>query len=123
MFVIFVTILKNVLLVFGSVCFMHKKRQLRLSPAQRNQIAARQNYKCDTCQTPLPVNFDVDHIVALCDGGADAHVNLHALCVQCHADKTRGFDNKVRSYFKTPVFQCQCPRCGIYFSPFFTHKC
>ncbi len=102
--------------------FMQKNRR-KLSHAQRNQIAARQDYKCDMCKKNLPVNFDVDHETALGEGGADTHLNLHALCVQCHADKTRGKDNKAESYFRTPVFQCQCPRCGVWFSPFFTHKC
>ena len=33
--------------------------------------------------------FDIDHIVELARGGTDTLDNLQALCVQCHAIKTR----------------------------------
>ena len=41
------------------------------------------------CKMLLPPTFEVDHIVELCDGGKDEYSNLHALCPNCHALKTR----------------------------------
>lgn len=32
---------------------------------------------------------EVDHIVALTNGGADTEANLQSLCSECHSDKTR----------------------------------
>ena len=32
---------------------------------------------------------EVDHIVALVNGGEDNHENRQALCSECHAEKTR----------------------------------
>lgn len=33
--------------------------------------------------------FELDHIVALVNGGQDTEDNLQVLCVGCHEDKTR----------------------------------
>ena len=46
--------------------------------------------QCDECKAlPAPrLAHEVDHIVPLCDGGADADHNLQALNADCHARKT-----------------------------------
>ena len=52
-------------------------------------IAYKSKYHCNMCKMLLPPTFEVDHIVELCDGGKDEYSNLHALCPNCHALKTR----------------------------------
>jgi len=61
-----------------------------LSRSLRIEIAYRQRYACNACQLfPIPPDFQVDHVVALEDGGQDIASNLQALCVSCHSEKTR----------------------------------
>ena len=62
--------------------------------ARRLRIWAR-NPHCATCGeltdlaqgTARP--FELDHIVALVNGGQDTEDNLQVLCVECHEGKTR----------------------------------
>jgi 5-methylcytosine-specific restriction protein A len=46
---------------------------------------------CIACQAKNRINpaREVDHVVALVNGGTDALENLQGLCLECHADKTR----------------------------------
>ena len=60
-----------------------------LSRTIRYELAYRQKYKCNHCEVLLPPTFEVDHIVALEDGGQDIATNLQCLCVPCHRNKTR----------------------------------
>lgn len=60
-----------------------------LSRSLRYELAYRQKYKCKHCNVLLPPDFEVDHIVALEDGGQDIASNLQCLCVPCHKNKTR----------------------------------
>jgi 5-methylcytosine-specific restriction protein A len=48
------------------------------------------NPLCVACQTKGQVKpaFEVDHVVALVNGGTDDPENLQGLCIECHADKT-----------------------------------
>lgn len=59
-----------------------------LTPTQRNQVACRQKWRCAMCESLLDYVFEVDHIVALCNGGKDKMDNLQALCRNCHGKKT-----------------------------------
>lgn len=52
-------------------------------------VAARQNWRCSGCSELLPSAFEVDHTVALVDGGADSVANVTAMCANCHATKTQ----------------------------------
>lgn len=60
-----------------------------LSRAIRVELAYRQKYTCNICQVLLKPDWEVDHIVALEDGGLDIATNLQCLCVPCHKEKTR----------------------------------
>lgn len=67
-----------------------KKKKRKLNQALRIDIAYRQNYACNMCgKFPIPPTFQLDHVVRLADGGLDEVENLQALCVECHAIKTR----------------------------------
>lgn len=52
-------------------------------------VGARQKWRCAVCDSMLESTFEVDHIVALHDNGADKLENAQALCCGCHAKKTQ----------------------------------
>ncbi len=62
-----------------------------IGAAESKRIAAGQRWKCNACGELLPSAYEIDHIVALADGGSDVvdAGNLQALCPNCHADKTQ----------------------------------
>lgn len=62
----------------------------KMSRKHRWEIAWRQEYKCNVCAQLLHHKaFDIDHVVELSQGGLDTLDNMQALCVHCHAIKTR----------------------------------
>tara|TARA_B100000767_G_scaffold255496_1_gene261697 strand:- start:904 stop:1557 length:654 start_codon:yes stop_codon:yes gene_type:complete len=60
-----------------------------LSRSIRVELAYRQKYLCNVCQVLMKPDWEVDHIIALEDGGLDIATNLQCLCVPCHKEKTR----------------------------------
>jgi 5-methylcytosine-specific restriction endonuclease McrA len=57
---------------------------------QKRQVAARQEWRCGHCVELLNAAFEVDHVVALENGGPDdVATNSMALCSNCHALKTQ----------------------------------
>lgn len=60
-----------------------------MSAAVSKRVAHSQRWACAVCKQLLPSAYQIDHVVALADGGADAEHNLQALCANCHADKTQ----------------------------------
>ena len=57
---------------------------------QRNEVANRQDWLCNICKCDLwGIRFDVDHVQRLDALGKHEPDNWQALCVPCHADKTR----------------------------------
>jgi phage FluMu protein Com len=61
----------------------------RVSEPVKKIVAARQNWRCADCDKLLSAAYQVDHRVALADGGTNAPSNLAALCPNCHALKTQ----------------------------------
>ena len=62
----------------------------KMSRKLRWEVAWRQEYKCNVCAQLLHYKaFDIDHVIELSQGGLDDVSNLQALCVHCHAIKTR----------------------------------
>ena len=61
----------------------------KLSEPQKKVVAARQLWKCSTCQIILPSTYQVDHTVPLWEGGEDTIENCTAMCPGCHAQKTQ----------------------------------
>lgn len=90
-----------------------KNQRPQLSHGKKKSIAGRQNHQCNNkpgsklkrledyaCpfwqKQTAPGNFDesgfeVDHIEEVANGGEDKDENLQALCLPCHAVKTRRF--------------------------------
>ena len=65
------------------------------NPAKKRQplayIIRGRQHSCAACGIDLVANDgEVDHIVALCDGGPDILSNLQRLCVSCHDRKHAG---------------------------------
>ena len=52
-------------------------------------VAARQQWVCSSCNEILSSAFEVDHTIALVDGGEDSTDNATAMCANCHAKKTQ----------------------------------
>jgi len=57
---------------------------------QKKQVAARNGWRCASCNELLNAAFEIDHIVALENGGCDEiERNAQALCSNCHALKSQ----------------------------------
>ena len=65
-----------------------RKQESQAVASHMIEIAYKTKYHCNMCKMLLPPTFEVDHIVALCDGGKDEYDNLQALCPNCRALKT-----------------------------------
>ena len=59
-----------------------------VSETKKKYVASKNDWKCVSCNKILPYFFEVDHIIALKDGGTNDVNNLSALCVDCHKRKT-----------------------------------
>jgi hypothetical protein len=59
-----------------------------VSETKKKFVAANQNWMCGECKTQLPAWFEVDHVIALHNGGSNELNNLVALCRNCHGKKT-----------------------------------
>ena len=70
---------------------MTTTRQKRggISEPEKKIVAARQHWKCNICRGLLPATYQIDHVVALVDGGPDDAGNAQAPCPNCHAEKTQ----------------------------------
>ena len=60
-----------------------------LSEPEKKIVAARQGWRCSACECVLPSAYQIDHTIALGDGGVDAISNATAMCANCHAQKTQ----------------------------------
>ena len=58
--------------------------------SEQKIVAAKQNWHCASCNCTLPAAYELDHVIALSNGGEDCHeTNAEALCPSCHAAKTQ----------------------------------
>lgn len=61
------------------------KRRLGLSPKVRWQVLTRDAFACQYCgRRPPEVSLEVDHKVAVADGGTDDPENLVSACTDCN---------------------------------------
>ncbi len=81
-----------------------------LSRAQRRRVAAEQAWLCRACAVSLEcLEYDIDHIVPRSRGGSDERTNLQALCVQCHAAKSRSEQRARRRADSVADADCAVP--------------
>ena len=59
-----------------------------VSETKKKYVASNQNWKCGHCGKQLNAWFEVDHVIALHNGGSNEISNLVALCRNCHGKKT-----------------------------------
>lgn len=69
--------------------FVHAKRG-SMSPQRIARIFAAAGGKCHLCGRKLgPADdYDIDHVIALENGGTDDDENLRPACSWCHVEKT-----------------------------------
>ena len=69
----------------------------KVSDQLKKIVASQQHWNCRKCKNILDATYEVDHIIALEDGGNNDIKNLQALCRNCHGKKTME-DNIKRRY-------------------------
>jgi hypothetical protein len=69
----------------------------KVSDQLKKIVASQQHWNCRKCKNILDATYEVDHILALEDGGNNDIKNLQALCRNCHGKKTME-DNIKRRY-------------------------
>ena len=84
-------------------------KRSELTEPMKKRVAYQQRYVCAGCDDLLPPNYEVDHIIPLALGGTNGLRNLQALCVPCHAQKTRDQRHAILAARKPPPQQQQLP--------------
>jgi hypothetical protein len=64
------------------------KEKRNVTNLMKKTVAANQKWSCAHCKEILDSSYEVDHIVALFNGGTNDLDNLVALCRNCHGKKT-----------------------------------
>lgn len=64
------------------------REKRNVTPLMKKRVAASQQWKCGACKKTLDETYEVDHSVALFNGGTNDISNLVALCPHCHRKKT-----------------------------------
>jgi hypothetical protein len=64
------------------------REKRNVSGLLKKKIAASQEWKCGSCAALLDETYEVDHKLALFQGGTNEPDNLVALCPNCHRHKT-----------------------------------
>jgi len=64
------------------------KEKRNVTGLMKKRVAASQSWKCGTCSSILDETYEVDHRLALFNGGSNDMSNLVALCPGCHRKKT-----------------------------------
>jgi hypothetical protein len=64
------------------------KEKRNVTGLMKKKVAASQSWKCGSCNATLDETYEVDHKLALFNGGSNDMSNLVALCPQCHRTKT-----------------------------------
>jgi len=72
-------------------------KRRKVSEQLKKIVASQQKWNCKECNNVLDATYEIDHIIALEDGGNNSIQNLQALCRNCHGKKTMQ-DNIKRRY-------------------------
>jgi hypothetical protein len=71
------------------------KEKRNVTGLTKKKVAADQGWKCGNCGQTLDETYEVDHKLALFQGGSNDVSNLVALCPHCHRKKT--VDERLKS--------------------------
>jgi 5-methylcytosine-specific restriction protein A len=66
-----------------------KNDDAQIPPRVKLRVKARSNDCCEACGVRVRYGGQVDHVLALINGGENRETNLRFLCRACHAGKTR----------------------------------
>jgi hypothetical protein len=64
------------------------KEKRNVTNLMKKTVAANQSWRCGHCNEILDSSYEVDHKLALFNGGTNEMDNLVALCRNCHGKKT-----------------------------------
>jgi 5-methylcytosine-specific restriction endonuclease McrA len=64
------------------------KEKRNVTNLMKKTVAANQKWSCAHCKEMLDSSYEVDHKIALFNGGSNDIENLVALCRNCHGKKT-----------------------------------
>ena len=71
------------------IAYLEKVKCKRVVPESvKKRVAAKNNWTCAVCEKTVDEFYQIDHIIALKDGGDNETTNLQVLCRSCHYDKT-----------------------------------
>jgi len=76
------------LLLHNPITKSAKTEKRNVSALLKKKVAASQEWKCGSCSNTLDETYEVDHKLALFQGGSNEASNLIALCPHCHRKKT-----------------------------------
>ena len=81
-----------------------KPQRKKRTKAERQQVLEEYGCKCAMCKTSIEERdkWELDHKIALADGGPDTLDNSQPLCEACHADKS--IDENERGYLGKEKF-------------------
>ncbi len=70
--------------------FVHEKRRT-FNERERAEFFAERHVRCANCNRKIPsgMDWDIDHVIPIADGGTNEDANLQVLCFLCHSAKTK----------------------------------
>ena len=80
---------------------MPKTPRINIPQSVRKYVLQRNNYQCQSCgKKNTETKLNIDHIVALANGGSNDISNLQVLCSKCNQKKKADVDPRFQCYYK-----------------------
>ena len=80
---------------------MPKTPRINIPQSVRKYVLQRNNYQCQSCgKKNTETKLNIDHIVALANGGSNDISNLQVLCSKCNQKKKADVDPRFQRYYK-----------------------
>ncbi len=78
-----------------------KTPRINIPSEARTYVFNRNNHQCQSCYTIdlTAKNLQIDHIVALAQGGTNDLSNLQTLCAKCNREKSAKIDTRFRRLY------------------------
>lgn len=80
--------------------FQKARSRISIPPEVRDYVFQRDNYQCRSCgKSKQETALEIDHIIAIAQGGSNDISNLQTLCRTCNQQKKHHFDQRFRRHF------------------------